>query len=162
MPELHKRVEWIINWYQQPALIEKYVPGPEFTVGVLGNGQAARVLGIAKLETPVAGFDEKQDWQPNQFVPLDDTSPLKETLSQIALQTYHTVECKDTGRIDIRLDDRQRPQILEINPLPGLDPTYSFLPLIAKQAGLTFTQLIGEILQNAMERWSLTTAKEHK
>jgi len=148
---LLERVEWLLNWYQQPVLIEEYLPGAEFTVGILGNNSQAKVLGVAKLDVQLAGFVEKQDWQPHQFILLED-SPLKDKLSQIALQAYMVLECRDAGRVDIRLDQNNQPQILEINALPGLDPLYSFLPLIAKQAGLSFAQLITQIFEHAIAR----------
>jgi len=159
--ELYERVEWVLTLYQQPAMIEEFLPGREFTVGILGNEREARVLGVAEVTTVsqvrVNCFVHKEEWQAftqEKFVLVESVS-LKNKLSELALQAYLAVGCRDLGRVDIRLDKDGNPQLLEINPLTGLHPTRSALPIIGRQVGISFKEMIAEILQHAIERWSL-------
>jgi len=158
--ELRARVEWVLTRYQQPALIEEFLPGREFTVGILGNGHQARVLGIGEFVLTsldrVNGFEQKEGWEarvPDKLIPVESIS-LKNKLSELALQAYLTIGCRDLGRLEIRLDKNGNPQLLEINPIVGLHPTHSGLPIIATQAGLSYEELIAEILDHAISRWS--------
>jgi len=159
--ELRARVRWVLTRYQQPALIEEFLPGREFTVGILGNGRKARVLGVAEITIVsryrVNDLIQKEGWEaraPNKFIPVKSTS-LGSELSELALQAYLAVDCQDLGRLEIRLDKDGNPQLLEINPLVGLHPTHSALPIIGMQAGLSYEELIAEILEHAINRWSL-------
>jgi len=158
---LRARVRWVLTRYQQPALIEEFLPGREFTVGILGNGRKARVLGVAEITIVsryrVNDLIQKEGWEaraPNKFIPVKSTS-LGSELSELALQAYLAVDCQDLGRLEIRLDKDGNPQLLEINPLVGLHPTHSALPIIGMQAGLSYEELIAEILEHAINRWSL-------
>ncbi len=158
--ELRARVGWVLTRYQQPALIEEFLPGREFTVGVLGNGHQARALGIAEINIVSPGrvndLEQKEEWEAralNKFTSMEASS-LRSELSELALQAYLTVGCRDLGRLEIRLDKNGNPQLLEINPLVGLHPTHSALPIIATQVGLSYEELIAEILDHAIKRWS--------
>ena len=158
--ELRARVEWVLTRYQQPALIEEFLPGREFTIGLLGNGRQARVLGIGEVVLTsldsVYGFGQKEGWEarvPNKLIPVESIS-LKNKLSELALQAYLTIGCRDLGRLEIRLDKNGNPQLLEINPIVGLHPTHASLPIIATQTGLSYEELIAEILDHAISRWS--------
>ena len=158
--ELRARVEWVLTRYQQPALIEEFLPGREFTIGLLGNGRQARVLGIGEVVLTsldsVYGFGQKEGWEarvPNKLIPVESI-PLKSELSELAFQAYLTIGCRDLGRLEIRLDKNGNPQLLEINPIVGLHPTHASLPIIATQAGLSYEELIAEILDHAISRWS--------
>jgi D-alanine-D-alanine ligase len=159
--ELRARVEQLLTWYQQPVLIEEFLPGREFTIGILGNGRKARVLGIGEIILSsldrVYGFVQKEEWEarvPRKLIPVE-SPPLKNELSELALRAYHAVGCRDLGRLEIRLDKKGSPQLLEINPIVGLHPTHSSLSNIATQAGLSYEELIGEILEHAINRWGL-------
>lgn len=156
--ELYKRVKWALTWYQQRVLIEEFLPGREFTVGILGNGREARVLGIGEIVLTsldrVYGFVQKEAWEarvPSKLIPVESSS-LRSELSELALQAYLAVGCRDLGRLEIRLDKNGNPQLLEINPIVGLHPTHSSLPIIATQAGLSYEELIAEILEHAINR----------
>jgi D-alanine-D-alanine ligase len=165
--ELSERIEWTLEWYQQPVLIEEFLPGREFTIGVLGSERAAQVLGAAEVtivsQYRVNGFVEKEEWEASgteKFIPVE-SSALKNRLSELALRAYLAVGCRDVGRVDIRLDRDDNPQLLEINPVVGLHPTHSALPIIGSQAGLSFEDLIARILGHAINRWEIheTTRK---
>jgi D-alanine-D-alanine ligase len=158
--ELRARVEWVLTWYQQPALIEEFLPGREFTVGILGNGRQAKVLGIGEIILTsldrVYGFNQKEGWEarvPKKLIPVK-AGALESALSELALRAYHAVNCRDLGRLEIRLDKNGNPQLLEINPIVGLHPTHASLPIIATQAGISYEELIAEILEHAINRGS--------
>jgi D-alanine-D-alanine ligase len=156
--ELSERIAWTLEWYQQPVLVEAFLPGREFTVGVLGNGRAAQTLGAAEVtivsQYRVNGFVEKEEWEASgveKFIPVE-SSALRNRLSELALRAYLAVGCRDLGRVDIRLDKDDEPQLLEINPVVGLHPTHSALPVIASQEGLSFEDMIARILEHAIHR----------
>lgn len=156
--ELQSQVEYLLKIYQQPILIEKFLSGREFTVGILGTGENARVLGITEI-TEVAlygasGYREKEEWEslaPDTYLPLGP-SLLWDELAKVALAAYQAVECRDLGRVDIRLDAEGNPNLLEINPLPGLNPKHCALPVIAQQQGLLYQELLGQILASCLDR----------
>ncbi len=152
--ELSAQVEKVLSTYQQPALIEEFLPGPEYTAALLGSGAAAYVLGVVRIANRVTGYEEKRHWQADTFVPVDSPG-LREQLEQLALEAYRSLGCRDLGRVDIRMDREGYPQLIEINPLPGLSPAHSAVPAIARNAGLSYEQLIGRILQSAIDRYSL-------
>lgn len=158
--QLRDRVAWAIRWYRQPALIEEFLPGREFTAGIVGNGAAARVLEVGEVLLVAAdrvhGIAQKEQWRTRIPEKLARVEPdLKATLSDLALRAYHAVGCRDVGRIDLRLDKRGEPQLLEINPVAGLYPDRSSLPIVARMAGLSFDDLIGEIIAQAARRCGL-------
>jgi D-alanine-D-alanine ligase len=158
--ELSSRVEWVLDTYRQPALVERYLAGPEFTVGVLGNGPESRALGVLKVSVldsndGVYGFLQKEECETRvAYTPVESTV-LVDDLTKLAIKAYHVLECKDAGRVDIRLDETGNMQLLEVNPLPGLHPTHSDLPMMAPYAGLSYGDMIGEILCHSIRRWGL-------
>jgi D-alanine-D-alanine ligase len=148
----------LLQRFGQPVLVEQFLPGREFTVAVLGNGPQARVLGMMEILL--------QDGNPNgvysyiakerceqlvQYRPHGKDLLFKQ-LEQLALQSYRLLQCRDAARVDIRCDGGNTPHFLEINPLPGLHPTHSDLPIIAAQQGMSYQQLIGEIINSAWSR----------
>ena len=156
---LRAQVAWVLNTYEQPALVERCLKGPEFTVGVLGNGSAAEAFGVLQVEvldtTGVYGYLQKEECEERvRYTPVESEA-LKNDLTELALRAYHVVECKDAGRVDIRLDLAGNPYLLEINPLPGLHPTHSDLPMMAPHAGVSYDTLIATILEHAIARWGL-------
>jgi D-alanine-D-alanine ligase len=152
--ELRRQADWVITQYKQPAIVEEYLPGREFVVPVLGNGPKARVLGVMETRDNLTGFEQKQQWKDETFKPVD-SGALRKKLSEIALAAYLAAECKDAARVDMRLDAADQPQIVEVNALSGLRLKSSAIPIVARQAGMTFPRLIGEILNHALERWGL-------
>lgn len=160
LPDLSARVEWVLDTYRQPALIEKYLTGPEYTVGVLGNGTEARSVGALEVSMVdpnegVYGFLQKEECETRVVYTPVECAALRGDLTKLALRAYHVVECKDAGRVDIRLDEVGNLQLLEVNPLPGLHPTHSDLPMMAPHAGISYEELIAEILCHSIKRWGL-------
>jgi D-alanine-D-alanine ligase len=165
--ELRELVGQLQADYRQPVLVEEFLPGDEFTVGVLGNGDAAEVLGVMQVVPVVGGGDfvysleVKRDYQ-NQVVyrytpELRRTGAVSETklaaVRKLALDAHRAFGCRDVSRVDIRCDRDDVPNFIEINPLPGLNPLHSDLVLMARGHGWTFDQLIGRIIDAASGRW---------
>lgn len=152
--QLKEQIERVVTVYRQPALVEEFLPGREFTVGVIGSGEQARVLGA--LEVPyvavckVNGFIQKRDDVWKTYTSLEPGSEF-DRLADLSLRAYQALGCRDAGRLDLRIDKYGQPQLMEINTLPGLS-AHSALPLIAKRAGLTFEALLAGILEEALAR----------
>ena len=153
--------------YRQPVLVEEYLPGREFTVAILGSGGRSSVLGTLEVIIRAQGEEgvytylnkEKcEELVEYRLVRRDDAGLQAaggETIrgvEELALRAWRVLGCRDAGRVDIRLDGRGMPSILELNPLAGLHPTHSDLPMIATAAGMGYRELIARILASAMER----------
>lgn len=142
----------------EPVLVEEFLPGREFTVGVLGAADGARVIGTMEVTLvdaavpAVYGYETKEECERLvRYAPLEQ-SPLRRDIEKLALESYRALECRDAGRVDIRLDDAGLPSFMEINPLPGLHPTHSDLPMIATQEGMEYRELIAGIVDGARSR----------
>ena len=148
----------LLERYRQPVLVEEYLSGREFTVGILGTGSTARALGtleVVLLEGADAGvysYRNKTEWESIVEYGLLEPSPLRAEVEEVALATWRCLGCRDAGRVDVRLDAAGRPQMLEVNPLAGLQPGYSDLPNMAEMAGMSYRALIAEILSCALAR----------
>jgi D-alanine-D-alanine ligase len=152
--QLMAQAQRIWNDYQQPALVEAYLPGPEFTAGFLGDGPEARALGVVEVIQNREGFvdrRQKKAWQPQTFKAVDEPG-LRAELIELATGAYTSLSCTGIGRVDIRLDGQGKACLLEINPNPGLHPIHSAMPAIALQAGLSYPALIEELVRMGMER----------
>ncbi|MBS3938929.1 MAG: ATP-grasp domain-containing protein [Peptococcaceae bacterium] len=159
---LRRQVDFVISNYHQPALVEEFIVGREFTVGILGNGCSRRTLPILEVDfTHVpAGFNciytyefKKNYTARHHFLcPAPIDAALAECLRQTALQAFAALGCRDFGRVDFRLSQAGLPYIIEVNPLPGLAPGYSDFPVSAEVAGYTFPGLINAIVDNALRR----------
>jgi len=147
--------------FAQPVLVEEYLPGREFTTAILGNGAAAQVLGTMEIEIlPHAGraiysYENKEKCeQLVRYSPLS-AGPLRRSVERLALRSYQVLQCRDAARVDIRCDGRGRPSFLEVNPLPGLHPVRSDLPIMARLAGIAYDELLSTIVESARERAGL-------
>jgi D-alanine-D-alanine ligase len=145
----------VLKDYRQPALVETYLPGREFTVGILGSGAGARLIGVAEVTFKPGGdpsaysFRNKMDAY--DVLTLADDPTAREA-GAVALAAWRALGCRDAGRIDIRCDAEGRPAFIEANPLAGLRPGWSELPVLAEQAGMSYEALIGAILAEASAR----------
>jgi D-alanine-D-alanine ligase len=146
--------------FRQPVLVETFLPGREVTVGVVGHGAGARVVGV--MEVDITGGDEtyaytatnKDDWRRRVSYRLIDDS-LAAASGELALAVYAALGCRDGARVDLRCDGAGRPAFIEANPLPGLDPERSDLPFIARFAGHSYGDLLGWIVDSARQRYDL-------
>jgi D-alanine-D-alanine ligase len=164
--ELYQRVKEIIGQYQQEALVEEFIEGKELTVGILENGKT-RVLPI--LEIDFSNCEKSGEyfysWKmkefqgnaemglvPSFFCPARLDPEIEKKVVDVALRTHRALGCLDISRTDIRLDKFNVPYVLEINPLPGLDPKESNFPIMAYAAGMKYDDLIEAIILSASER----------
>lgn len=165
--ELRALVSQLQADYGQSVLVEEFLSGAEYTVGVVGNGDDAEVLGVMQVVPRVAGGDfvysleVKRDYLARVYYRMTDellatgslTPARLDTMRALALAAHRAFGCRDVSRVDIRCDRDGAPNFLEINPLPGLNPVSSDLVLMAYGHGWTFEQLIGRILDAASGRW---------
>jgi D-alanine-D-alanine ligase len=148
----------LLERLRQPVLVEEFLPGREFTVGVLGTGPEARVLGTMEVvilphaNTTIYSYEVKEKCEELVRYERPRRDALIAAVEQLALDTYRALELRDGGRADIRLDREGRPSFMEVNPLPGLHPQHSDLPMIATQEGMPYPALIGAILRSALRR----------
>ncbi len=167
--DLANEVKTILDTYKQPALVEDYLPGREFTVALMGNGNDVTVFPIVEIKfdalpagvNPIYSYEAKWIWDQRDN-PLDAyecpaklSEPLKHEITTICRDTYRVLNCRDWSRIDVRLDSNGKANILEINPLPGILPKpedNSSFPKAARAGGLSYTQLINSVLDIAMKR----------
>jgi D-alanine-D-alanine ligase len=159
--ELREVARELIVKYRQPALVEGYVAGREFTVGLLGE-RRPKVLPPMEIvfldgsdPTPIYSFEMKQDWNDKirYEVPAKLSPRELERLEKAARECFTALGCRDVARIDFRMDPEGRIHFIECNPLPGLAPGWSDLVLIAQAAGIDYRGLIGEILSFAIRRY---------
>jgi D-alanine-D-alanine ligase len=170
--ELEDEVTRILFTYNQPALIEEFLSGREFTVAVIGNGNEAEVLPIIEIRyedfpqdvVPLYSYEAKWilDTKENNFdvfeCPAKLDSKLEAKIKETVLRTYNVLRCKDWSRIDVRLDKNGVPNIIEINPLPGIMPDpneNSSFPKAARAAGMDYNQMIQRVLYSAAKRFNL-------
>jgi D-alanine-D-alanine ligase len=155
---LVERCAELLRAYDQPVLVERFLPGREFTVGLLGTGAQARALATLevvlreKADAQVYSYRNKSHWQQLVDYRLLESGPLRSEVEALALATWRCLGCRDAGRVDVRLDENGQPQLIEVNPLAGLTPGHSDLPIMADLMGIEYKQLIGEILQCAVQR----------
>jgi D-alanine-D-alanine ligase len=158
---LEEKTGRLLKNYGPPVLVEEFVKGPEFTVGILGNENPS-VLGVMQIEirgTPpnesIYSMEVKREWEERvqyHCPPPIDKNLLKK-IEEVALRSYRILECRDVSRVDIRVGEDETPYFLEINPLPGLSPVYGDLPIMARRMGWDYARLIKTIFQHALRRY---------
>jgi D-alanine-D-alanine ligase len=158
--ELRAAVKECVDRYRQPALVEEYIKGREFTVGLLGD-KRPRVLPPMEIcfknvevERPVYDYGVKQEWEKHVSYecPAKVSDAELKAIEKIARATYWALDCRDVARVDLRMDQEGRIYVLEVNPLPGLTPDYSDLVLISKAVGISYDDLIAEIMTGGLRR----------
>lgn len=170
--ELRLEAQKYLNEYNQPCLVEEYLPGREFTVALLGNGNETQVLPIIEINFeglpdnmhPVYSFEAKWilDTRENPMdiytCPAKIDEELKRKINELALKSYNILRCRDWSRLDVRLDNNGEPNIIEINPLPGILPDpkdNSCFPKAARTAGIEYDDLINRVLYYGAKRQNL-------
>ncbi|MBN2172633.1 MAG: hypothetical protein JW731_00785 [Bacteroidales bacterium] len=150
----------LLNSHQQPVLVESFLPGREFTVGITGWGNKAKAVGIMEVvlkneaEKDVYSYKNKEECESLvEYVSV--TGQIAEDAIQLSLNAYRVLECLDAGRVDVRLDALSRPQFIEINPLAGLHPEHSDLPILCSLNGISYPNLMERIMRSATERYGL-------
>ena len=150
----------LIDTYRQPVIVEPYLPGREFTTGIVGTGKNARVLGTIEVhllenaEAGVYSYINKEECESRVkyrlVSPADD--PVVAQTENVALAAWRALGCRDAGRIDLRCDAEGRPLFMEDNPLAGIHPEHSDLPIICNHLGIPYRDLIGWIVDSAATR----------
>jgi D-alanine-D-alanine ligase len=167
--ELRHQVAFLLESYDQPVLVERFLPGREFTCAVLGNGREARVLPLVGMNfdalpdgaLPIYGYEAKWVWDTREDplpifdcpAPIDDD--LRGVIEDVVLRAYRVLGCRDWSRVDVRLDADGTPNVVEVNPLPGIlpDPAdNSCFPKAARAAGMSYDELIQSCLRHAAAR----------
>jgi D-alanine-D-alanine ligase len=150
----------VLEQYQQPVMVEEFISGDEVTVGVVGNSPP-QIVGIMRIlpkkrsNSFVYSLEIKRDWQ-NQVdyeCPAQLEAKVLKKIVDFSLRVFHTLGCRDFARLDFRLDQKGMPCFLEINPLPGLNPKSSDLPIMAYKMGWNYQGLISTVLNAALERY---------
>jgi len=147
----------LLTRFRQPVLIETYLPGREFTVGIIGSGSEARALGVievASTENAVEhsyGYENKERFEEKILYTLAEDAAAKEA-EAVALAAWRALRCRDGGRVDIRFGSDGKAYFLEVNPLAGLNPERSDLVFIARFKGIAYRDLIAEILESFCRR----------
>jgi len=183
--ELRERTSYIINTYQQPALVEDFLPGREFTVGVLGRADAKLYsrnpewyekdgfhrfpileLDMTRSVTPKVysqaskSKEVGEEGAPGYICPAELEPEIEKKLKYFALRAHQLLNALDVSRTDIRLDEEGNPRLLEINTLPGLTPNYSDLCLQSDAEGIRYEDLVLEILYLGASRWGMVEPRE--
>ena len=146
--------------FNQPVLVESFLPGREFTVGIVGTGSQARAIGsievvlLRNAESGVYSYVNKEKCEElveYRLVLAEEDQVVREA-EEIALDAWRILGCRDGGRIDLRCDAAGRPQFIEVNPLVGIHPAHSDLPIICKRKGIPYRVLIDDIVRSAAAR----------
>jgi D-alanine-D-alanine ligase len=150
----------LLQTYNQPVLAESYLPGREFTAGIIGSGSDARIAGIMEVlihadaeETAYSRFIKENYKGRVEYQLL--SGPDYEVCAKVALDAWNVLGCRDAGRIDLKMDEHGVPCFIEVNPLAGLNYVHSDLPIIMYLQRKTYTELIAEILNSAVKRNNL-------
>lgn len=174
---LREQVQWVIDTYRQPALVEEYLPGREFTVGLIGNRRTAEerensalydewgyhLFPVLEIDATIGAdagqygalaksFVPGEAGAPDYICPAPIDSALESELKTLAVAAFEALDSLDVARVDFRLSADSRPHIIEINTLPGLNPIVSDLCIMARAEGVSYDTLINEILALAWER----------
>ena len=152
--ELKSMVKWILTEFNQPALAEEYLPGREFTVGVIGHGD--QTIAIGGMEVITAGnlpysMHVKENYHDYcSYAPLSDD--IAEECKAVAIKAWRALDAVDGGRVDVKADRNGRICFIEANPLAGLNPVHSDLPILARMYNIDYQQLMEMIMSAAIKR----------
>jgi D-alanine-D-alanine ligase len=181
---LRAQVEWVVETYDQPALVEGYLPGREFTVGLIGNRRQQderrrpdfydtlgyHVFPVLEIDAGVGvgqglynaaskAYSPGEGGAPLYLCPADIPDAFGEILKTLAVAGFEAIGALDLGRVDFRLGSDGQPYMLEINTLPGLNPRVSDLCIMAQAEGIHYSDLINEVLDLAVARYGVEAAR---
>jgi len=152
--ELKTMVEWILSEFRQPALVEEYLPGREFTVGIIGYGEEAVAIGgmevICANNLPYSVEVKENYLEYCTYKPLGDE--IIDECKSVALKAWRALDAVDAGRVDLKADRNGRICFIEANPLAGLNPVHSDLPILARMYGIQYQTLMEMIMKAAVKR----------
>jgi D-alanine-D-alanine ligase len=147
----------LLAQFRQPVLLEKFLPGREFTVGIFKTGKEAKAIGIMEIflksekDSVAYSLNNKEHYE--RFVEYRLVNdPTAEKAGEIALAAWRGLGCRDAGRVDLRVDDQGIPNFIEVNPLAGIRPVHSDLCILCDFVGISYTEMIKTIIDSAMAR----------
>ena len=155
--ELERACLLLLEAFRQPVLIEAFLPGREFTVGIIGTGREAFVPGVLevhlteKAEKEVYSYMNKEDWHGRIEYRLASDA-MAQLAGKTALASWRGLGCRDGGRVDLRADAKGIPHFMEVNPLAGLRPDHSDLPILCELAGMPYREMIAGMMRSAVRR----------
>jgi D-alanine-D-alanine ligase len=155
--ELRRACLSVLETFCQPVLVETFLPGREFTVGIIGTGAEAFAPGVLEIhlteqaEKDVYSYSNKEDWHGRIEYRLA-TDAAARLAEETALAAWRGLGCRDGGRVDLRCDAKEVPCFMEVNPLAGLRPDHSDLPILCELAGIPYRELIDRIVRSALKR----------
>ncbi|MFN8392715.1 MAG: ATP-grasp domain-containing protein [Bdellovibrionota bacterium] len=147
----------LLERFRQPVLVEEFLPGREFTVGLIGTGDDAEAIGVLEVslspeaEQGIYSYENKEHWETLVCYTLAHDE-LADECRQLALDVWRGLGCRDAGRVDVRVGRDGRAQFIEVNPLAGLNPERSDLPILCKRLGMPYAELISRIVSSALKR----------
>ncbi|NOZ19458.1 MAG: D-alanine--D-alanine ligase [Planctomycetes bacterium] len=169
---LRWKVGEMVERYRQPVLVEEYLPGREFTAALLGNGPDARVLPLVEMDfsvlpagaNPIYSYEAKWVWDdpsdpmPVHQCPAEVDEGLQKAVEDTARRAFRVLRCRDWARIDLRLSGDGVPNVIEINPLPGILPNpedHSCFPAASRAAGISYAEMVLAVVREACRRYGI-------
>lgn len=155
--EAYEKINYVINEFNQKALVEEFLPGKEFTVGVLGT-ENPEILPILEISFPEDNKDKfmslmvKAEDRVIKTCPAEIDEELETTIKTLVLKAYSVLGCTEYSRVDVRLDKDGLPKLIELNTMPGLQPVYSDFPHVAEKGGYDFNSLIKVLVDEALKK----------
>lgn len=155
--QLEKVCKNLLAEFNQPVLIETFLPGDEYTVGIVGTGDDAKVIGVMQIilesnaEPEIYSYENKENYEDRVTYKIATGEAYKKC-TELALKAWKGLKCRDGGRIDMRMDKNGIPNFIEVNPLAGLNHLTSDLPIMCRLQGIPFESLIKEIIRSAIKR----------
>lgn len=153
--QLRRVCKELLEEHGQAVLVERFLPGREFTVGMLGTGRDARALATLEIEllpgadSEVYSYRNKENCEELVRYKLLRSGKLKRDIETLCIRAWQALRCRDGGRIDVRMDDQGKVNFIEVNPLAGIHPEHSDLPIMATQCGMDYVTLIRNIMASA-------------
>lgn len=166
MGQLQRVCARLLREYSQPVLVERFLPGREFTVGILGTGAKAKTLATMEInllehaDSDVYSYRNKAEFEELVRYQLLPRGGLRDDIESLALGAWRSLGGRDAGRIDVRLDENGKPGFIEVNPLAGIHPVHSDLPIMAGMVGMPYVKLIETIMNSAVRRCGLTSRRQ--
>lgn len=155
--ELINLCKELLNKFKQPVIVEKYLPGREFTVGIVGSGEKAKSVGVLEVilldnaEPDAYSYTNKENCEELvKYVLVKDE--IAAHCEKVALESWRALGCVDGGRVDLRMDENGIPNFIEVNPLAGLHPEHSDLPILSGMNNISYQSLIKMIMDSAINR----------
>jgi D-alanine-D-alanine ligase len=158
----------LMTTFRQPVIVEEFLPGREFTIGIVGTGNDARILGtmevvlLGNAEPNVYSYTNKERCEEMVVYSIVEAAadPVVRQAEAIVLDAWRVLGCRDGGRADVRCDAHGAPQFMEVNPLAGLHPEHSDLPILCTKLGISYQVLVEQIVESAQKRIRRSTVAE--